>query len=158
MKMFLMTIAMFGLLTVAHADVMPSPSPAVAVAQPSAVAPVPAKLEPTVPVAEPAAPPQWAQSLIVSAQKLPVVGPIVSKAIVYIGILVPVLTALIGAIMAILSALSGIASLSGLLAFGEKVKAFQNGKIMYWLKYLSMFNAQKPETKSDEIQPLAKAA
>jgi hypothetical protein len=116
-------------------------APAVAVAKVAAPSVAP---EPAVPVAEPAAPPKWAQDLLVQAEKLPVVGPIISKALVYAGILVSVLTAIVAFLLTLLSAVSGIAGLSGLAAFASKIQAFKDGKIMYWLKYLSMFNAQKP--------------
>jgi hypothetical protein len=95
-------------------------------------------------VAEPAAPPQWAQDLIVSAGKLPVVGPVVTKGMVYLGIISSILTAGIAFLLSVLAALSGIASLANLTSFATKLTAFRDGKIMYWLKYLSMFNAQKP--------------
>ncbi len=105
---------------------------------------VPAPPAGTVPVAEPAAPPQWAEAVLVAAQKLPVVGPIVSKIILYLGIFSSILTALVAFLLTILKAISGIANLTGLVSFAEKLQVFRDGKIMYWLKYLSMFNAKKP--------------
>ena len=95
-------------------------------------------------VAEPAAPPQWAEDLIMSVEKLPIIGPIVSKILVYLGIVSSILTAFIAFLLTALNSLSVILSLSGLAKFAEKVKLFKDGKIMYWLKYLSLFNAKKP--------------
>ena len=97
----------------------------------------------TVQVAEPAAPPKWAEQLIVTAQDLPVVGPIVTKALLYLGIVSSILTALIACLLTLLNAISGVASLTGLAKYADKITLFKNGKVMYWLKYLSMFNAKK---------------
>jgi hypothetical protein len=104
--------------------------------------PVVAPIE-TVQVAEPAAPPKWAEQLIVTAQELPVIGPIITKALLYLGIVSSILTALIACLLTMLNAISGIASLTGLAKYADKIQMFKNGKIMYWLKYLSMFNAKK---------------
>ena len=130
----------------------PSPSP-VSSPVPVVVAPVIPTVSPTILVAEPAAPPVWAQQLLVAAEKLPVVGPIVSKVIFYGGMLASILTLLAGSFMALLKILSVVSSLSGLAAFAQKVQSFQDGKIMYYLKYLSMFNAKRPYP-GEVIQPL----
>lgn len=123
-----------------HAQTAPvAPVASVPAATPTVVTP-----DAVVSVAEPAAPPQFAQDIIVAAQKLPVIGPFVAKGLLYLGILSSILTAAIAFLLTVLSALSGIASLANLTSFGSKLVAFRDGKIMYWLKYLSMFNAQKP--------------
>lgn len=82
-----------------------------------------------------------------TAQKLPVIGPIVSKALLYAGIVSSILTALIACLLTIFTALSKVLNLAGLMSIAEKVQLFKNGKVMYWLTYLSMFNAKKPEDK-----------
>lgn len=115
-------------------------SPSVAFTEQPVVLPM---LEPTVPVAEPAAPPKWAQDILVAAENLPVVGPVVSKVLLYLSILSSILTTGIAFLLAILSGVSRLANLAGLAAFAAKVQLFRNGRIMYWLKFASMFNAQK---------------
>ncbi len=110
------------------------------------VTPTPANPEPVL-VAEPAAPPKWAEDLIVSVQKFPVIGPIVSKALLYAGILSSILTGLVAFLLATLGTLAGAFNLGGLVKVAEAITVFKNGKFMYWLSYLSMFNAKKPEEK-----------
>jgi len=96
-------------------------------------------------VLEPAAPPEWAQELIAAAEKLPVVGPIVSKVLVWVGILAGITTTLVGTLLGIINTLMGVANLSGLASAAAALANFRDGKIMYWLKFFSLFNAKKPE-------------
>lgn len=121
---------------------MPSPSPIPVASAPADV---------SVQVAEPAAPPQWAQNVIVTAQHLPVVGPYVSKALMYAGIVSSILTALVACMLSILSVLVGAFNISGLAGIASAIDAFKKGKVMYWLSYLSMFNAKKPEAKIESV-------
>lgn len=125
-------------------NVDPQAAAVLVTAQPSVLAPLVASPQ-VVAVAEPAAPPKWAADLLVSVQNFPVIGPIVSKAILYVGIVSSILTALVACVLTILSALSGALNLAGLASFVAKIQDFKNGKIMYWLTYLSMFNAKKPD-------------
>lgn len=147
MKIYIITIALlvmtiFSLGSYSQA-VDPSPAPVLT------ASPVPTPLPAgQVAVPEPAAPPQWAQDVISNAQKLPVIGPIVSKILLYLGIISAILTALIACLLTILMALSKAFSLAGLVGVAESITAFKDGKVMYWLKYLSMFNAQKPDPKA----------
>ena len=114
---------------------------------------------PTVQVAEPAAPPKWVEELIVIAQDLPVVGPIVSKVLIYLGIISAILTSLIAFLLTAISALSKVLNLAGLVNFAAKLQAFKDGPIMYWLKYASLFNAKKTEkTVVAAADPNQKAA
>lgn len=148
-------IFIFAVLLAIELAFAQSPSPPKLIIPAPAAAVLPTVTSPTVQVAESAAPPEWVQKLIVTSQGLPVVGPIVTKVILYGGMLASILTLVAGTLMALLKILSGISSLSGLIAFANKVEAFQNGKVMYWLKYLSMFNAKKPYP-GEVIQPLAR--
>lgn len=116
-------------------------------APPAAVSsPVPTV--PSVTVAEPAAPPEWAQEIIVAAEKLPVIGPVVSKALLWCGILAGILTTLTAALLTVISTLMGVANLSGLVRVATALTAFRDGKVMYWLKFFSMFNAKKQNETS----------
>ncbi len=144
-SLVVLSVLLFSVFSFAQS---PSPSasasPAKMVAAPAAT---PAQILPAgdVAVAEPAAPPQWAENLLVSVQKLPVIGPIITKIMVWLGIVSAILTSLIAFLLTALSALSGVLNIAGLAQAADKIQLFKNGKIMYWLKYLSMFNAKKPE-------------
>lgn len=100
---------------------------------------------PTVAVPQPAAPPAWAQEIMVSAEKLPIVGPVVSKVLLWSGIVAGILTTLVAALLSIVNTLMGVANLSGLNTVATALAKFRDGKIMYWLKFFSLFNAKKPE-------------
>lgn len=130
----------------------PTPGPTAALAPSSAGAAPTAASVPVIAVPAPAAPPAWATDLLMTAEKLPVVGPYIEKALMYAGILSAVLTALVGFLLAAVSALAGVLNLSGLTSFASALKAFQSGQIMYYLKYFSMFNAQKPDDPAPEIK------
>lgn len=99
---------------------------------------------PVVSVPAPAAPPQWASDLLMKVAQLPGVGPYLSKAILYLGILAAILTTLAAAALSIIGTLKGGFNLAGLDSASAAVQAFRDGKIMYWLTYFSNFNAKKP--------------
>ncbi len=113
--------------------------------EPSSVqsSPIPSP-SPTVQVAQPSAPPQWAQDLMVNAEKLPLVGPYVSKFLLYLGILSAIMTSILACILSVLNSLMGVMNLAGLTDAATKIANFRDGKFMYWLKYFSLFNAKKP--------------
>jgi hypothetical protein len=140
------TAAILSFCATSYAQESQNPAPAiveaVTVESPAALPSVP-----TVAVPEPAAPPQWAIDIMTTAQELPVIGPIVSKALLYLGILSAIVTSLVACLLAILRALSGIASLAGLVSFAAKVQAFKDSKIMYYLTLVSLFNAKKADPK-----------
>lgn len=141
--LFVFTFSLvLSLCSFSHAQV-PAASPA-AIVVTTITAPTPV---PTVQVAEPAAPPAWAIDLMMTAQNLPVVGPYISKALLYLGILSAILTSLIAFLLTAISALTGILNVAGLVNLATKLQIFRDGKVMYWLKFLSMFNAKKPESK-----------
>jgi len=119
---------------------------AAAAAQPAAVTVQPAAVQApaAVVVPEPAAPPAWASDVLLQVSKLPVVGPYVSKALLYLGILAALLTTLVGAALSILATLKTGFNWAGLDTASNAIAAFRNGKIIYWLTYFSNFNAKKP--------------
>lgn len=96
-------------------------------------------------VPEPAAPPQWATDVLMTAAKLPIVGPYVSKALLYFGILAALISSLVGFLLGAVVILQKGFSAAGLANFAAVLAAFRDGKIMYWLKFFSNFNAQKPK-------------
>lgn len=88
-------------------------------------------------------PPEWLVNLLQMLHDMPLVGPYVAKAVQWLGVIVTIITSFTAAIWVSIRALSTVLSVAGLLAFADKLKAFENGKIMYWLKYFSAFNAPK---------------
>lgn len=106
----------------------------------------------TVQVAEPAAPPKWAEDVLVSTQEIPVVGPVISKAIMYAGIVSSILTALVTFLMTVVGALTRLSTFAGLAATAMKLQQFRNSKLFYWIAYLSMFNVKKPAPKPIVIE------
>jgi hypothetical protein len=120
----------------------PVATPVVAVTP--AVSANPASVTTPVPVV--AAPPQWATDVLVSAESLPVIGPILVKGLMYFGIITTLLTSLVAFLLGFTATLSGTFNAAGLTKFATLLTDFQNGKIMYWLKFITSFNAQKPAT------------
>lgn len=102
---------------------------------------------PAVAVAEPAAPPLWAQEFLVAVQSLPVVGPVIAKLIFYLGIFASILTTLVVALLGVLNTLIGMANLTKLVGVANALAAFRDGKFMYWLTFFSNLNAKKPTPK-----------
>jgi hypothetical protein len=88
--------------------------------------------------------PEWVSSLLTKVEAMPVVGPLVSKVMVYLPIVYAVLTALALFLIGVAKALAPIVASPDLPTAVTWVTAFQNGKFMYWLKYFSFLNAQKP--------------
>lgn len=139
MKSLILIIALFAGAAVAQVAPSDSPSTTAIVAPVVAHAPVP------IPPQIPAAPPEWVIKALTSIESLPTVGPIVSKAIQYLAIFGSLMTLLAGFVM------GSIKLIGPLLAMGEgdkaaaKVQAWMDSSIVYWLKYVSFFNAKKPE-------------
>lgn len=141
--LFVLVLSLYGAVNVASADSNLAPN-AVSVAAP-APTPIPVGTPPgpAVAVAEPAAPPPWAQDLVMAAEKLPYVGPIISKVLLYAGIIGSIMTAVVVCLTSILNLLIGAFNLAKLMNVANAVAAFKDGKIMYWLKFFSFFNAKK---------------
>lgn len=107
---------------------------------PIAVAPAPSLIA----VPAPAAPPSWATDLLLQVSKFPVVGPYISKALLYLGILAAILTTLAAAALSILASLKTGFNAAGLDKAAQAVSDFKDSKFMYYLVYFSNFNAKKP--------------
>lgn len=106
-------------------------------------------------------PPAWLQSVILGAiAQFPTVGKFVVIVAQWAGVLASVLTILAGALHGLFSIVE--------LGLGNKLSAdqlasFQKiyGNILYYLKYFSMFNAQKPADPAPAIavaDPVQKAS
>lgn len=112
------------------------------------VAPVPVKTVDEIKLTvkdEVMVPPEWLQNALISAKSLPYVGPFLVKAMQWLGMIASILTALFAFLWALLKALESVASIAKLGPLAEKLAALQNSKLMYYLKALSMFNAQKKD-------------
>lgn len=90
-------------------------------------------------------PPLWILDLVIFLNDIPTVGPILKSVFEWAAALAVVSTALCGAAIVSLKALSPL-----LLKFGltDKAAALEknSAKVIYWLKYISLFNATKPKT------------
>lgn len=154
MKAFIAVLLIFSATQYLRAQQNPSPTP---VATPVVVS---SPVNTTVAVAAPAALPELAQQALVFAEKLPVVGPYVSKILLWIGIIATLMTTIVASLLSLLKILAGIASLSNaplLVSITKFLTDLQTGKIMYYLQMVSVFNAKKPAV-DPTVQPLAKAA
>lgn len=110
--------------------ITPTPS-APAVSAPAPVAPA------TVAVAAPSAPPVWLQEFLSTVSSLPIVGPYLSKAIVWIQALGGILTALVAFLLAVSAGLKAAFNFTGLDSVVSWIESFQQSSIMYWLTSLS---------------------
>jgi len=88
-------------------------------------------------------PPTWVQDALIMVKSLPVVGPIVTQVLQWTGVVVTILTAFVAFLLTSIRALSTVMTLAGLAIASQKIESFRDSKIMYWLKYFSMFNAEK---------------
>lgn len=93
-------------------------------------------------------PPDWLLSALQYLYDVPFVGPIMVKVAQWFGVIVTIVTAFTAFLMVSVRALMGVLNLAGLVAFAAKLDAFKDGKIMWYLKYISaLFNAPKPVKK-----------
>lgn len=109
----------------------PSPAP---IATPAAAAVV---------VPADAAPPQWLQDVIAGSEKLPTIGPIIAKGVLYLGSLGALVSLLLVFLLSAINIIASVVNFAGLSDFAAKLQAFKDGNLVYWLKYISFFNAQK---------------
>lgn len=128
------------------------PQPAPIAAEVAASVEVNKDVEPQIPPLmvqdEVLVPPAWLQTVIVSIKSMPLVGPYVVIGLQWLGVLLSILTALCAFALAVLKALSVVLNAAQMAELALKIKALEKSKVMYWLKYLSAFNAPKEEKKS----------
>lgn len=87
--------------------------------------------------------PAWLDKIISILQGIPVIGPVVTEILKYLGVFAVITTSLTAFLMTALRALVSVFNLAKLVELASKVKAFEDSKVMYYLKYLSLFNATK---------------
>lgn len=132
------TMLVVGVLVHAEDVVKPAPAAAAVEAMPETAPTVIDKVPP---------PPSWLDEVMAVVFKIPVVGPFLLQIMQYLGLIASILT------IVVTVALGGIQSLAVVLKWVKlsdlavKILAFQNSPIMYWMKFLSVYNAKKPEEK-----------
>ena len=90
-------------------------------------------------------PPSWLQTVVVGVKNLPYVGPVVIKVLMWAGVAASILTALCAFLLLLINTLAPLSKSAGLTNLAAKIQAFENSKVMYYLKYASLFNAQVPK-------------
>ncbi len=88
-------------------------------------------------------PPEWLVGILDTIHSLPIVGPILTIVLQWLGVIVTVLTTMTVAIITCVRAIMTVAKWKQLFTVATACEAFLNGKTIYWLRYFSMFNAQK---------------
>ena len=122
-----------------------SPTPAPIVAEDIA----PASEETKVLVPESAAPPEWLSGAIDKASSVPVIGPYVITIAKYLGVLASIVTLLVTFLIGAIKVLMPVLNLVNLERAAAFLFRFQTSKIMYYLKFFSMYNAKKKENGTD---------
>lgn len=94
--------------------------------------------------------PEWLDKVLAILQGIPVLGPIVTEILKYLGVFAVITTSLTAFLMTALRALVSVFNLAKLVDLAVKVKAFEDSKVMYYLKYFSLFNAPKKVVAVEE--------
>jgi uncharacterized membrane protein len=90
--------------------------------------------------AVPAPPTEWLKPVLDFITQLPVVGPYLTSAVMWIGALAAVLTALTTAFSGIVLGLAKVMNTTGLQHAADALTAFHD-KVWPWLAYFSIYNA-----------------
>jgi len=77
------------------------------------------------------------------AKSVPVLGPIAVEVAKYLGLVASLLTILVTAILAAIRSLQVALPLLKLASLAAKIAAFEKSKVMYYLKFFSVYNAKK---------------
>jgi len=85
---------------------------------------------------------EWVSMVMQFLMSVPHVGPVLVKAIEILAAVSVVMTSIAAAFSMFVKMSAGMAKLAGAQAFADKILAMSE-KPLYWLKYLSMFNAKK---------------
>ena len=99
--------------------------------------------------------PDWALGLLKGAKTLPVVGPILSQVMMYVGIIGGILTSFIAFLLAALGSVSGIAAFSGAAGLVKKIQDFKNSAFMMWLMAFSNIPMAHPGDVSEMKKEIA---
>lgn len=138
MKSILLALAFCGSMALADAPVAVSivaTPAAISVAQPPViVAAAPSDV---------AAPPAWLVQAMKTVEGVPVIGKIAVEVFKWAGVLGVIMTALVACLLTIAKALQAAGGFAKLAAVVAWASSFESGKIMYWLKFFSFYNAKK---------------
>lgn len=118
---------------VAQADV---PAPAAVEPMPETAPSIAEKVPP---------PPEWLDNVMSVVFKIPVVGPYLLKIMQFLGLIASVLTVIVTLSLGGLQSLAVILKWVKLSDLAVKILAFQNSPVFYWLKFFSIYNAQKKD-------------
>lgn len=92
-------------------------------------------------------PPSWLADTMEMVAKMPIIGPIVIEILKWLGVIGAIGTAFVTFLLASVRALyyaGKIGKLAGLMAWAI---AFEQGKVMNWFKFFSLYNAKEIEKK-----------
>jgi len=89
-------------------------------------------------------PPEIILALLTYLKSVPYVGPVLVAILKWIAIVTPIMTALSLCAQAILAIPEVVARFQGAHDLADKIK-YWSDKIVYWLSYFSIRNAQKPK-------------
>jgi hypothetical protein len=136
MKILLLTLVVAMGATYLHAvEQAPKPAPAEVIASMPEEAPV-------VPSSVTQAP-EWLVKSLELVSSVPVVGPVVVEVAKWLGVVSSVLTILVTALLGVLRVLSLVLPAVKLANLLSLVVALENSKVLYWLKFFSIYNVQK---------------
>jgi len=88
-------------------------------------------------------PPEWLVKTLEHIYAIPVVGPVVAKAVQWLGVIAVILSSLVAFLMVSVRALIPVLNYARLASFAMALQKFEASKVMYYLKYFSLFNAKK---------------
>jgi hypothetical protein len=80
---------------------------------------------------------------MLSAESVPFVGPALVEVLKWLGVIGALMTALVTFILSVTRTLFFAARWTRLGSLMLVVANFEKGKVMYWLKYFSLYNAKK---------------
>lgn len=138
MKKYLFLLMLLPVMAFA-VDTLPEATPEVLAATPEVVTTVTSA-------------PDWLVKTMEIVSSVPLVGPITVEVAKWLGVISSALTILVTALLGVLRVLALVLPAARLASWVGVLVAFENSKIMYWLKMLSMYNA----TREKKVEPLPK--
>jgi|GEM_PF-5277134 len=88
-------------------------------------------------------PPAWLATALKTIESMPIIGPVAVEVFKWLGVIASIATALVTFLVAVIRALSVVLSAARMLALANMIAAFESSKIMYWLKFFSIYNAKE---------------
>lgn len=88
-------------------------------------------------------PPAWLLEVMHKIESVPVIGPVAIDVFKWLGVVAAVMTALVTCLLSITRALVFAGRIQGMAPLMAWAMKLEKGKVMYWLKYFSVYNAKK---------------